>query len=103
MAKSPSHSREMGGLYLIFWLRNYPHATGTRPLLSTSSASMGILLTWQTIGTPSRCSQVSTMDGGSLARRNLGTSARSEEHTSELQSPVHLVCRLLLEKKKKLG
>src|SRR4051794_41209442 len=28
-------------------------------------------------------------------------SARSEEHTSELQSPVHLVCRLLLEKKKR--
>src|SRR4051794_41676001 len=27
------------------------------------------------------------------------TSIRSEEHTSELQSPVHLVCRLLLEKK----
>src|SRR5690348_17765944 len=27
-------------------------------------------------------------------------SSRSEEHTSELQSPVHLVCRLLLEKKK---
>src|SRR5690348_17763521 len=27
---------------------------------------------------------------------------RSEEHTSELQSPVHLVCRLLLEKKKLL-
>src|SRR6266487_501760 len=27
-------------------------------------------------------------------------SRRSEEHTSELQSPVHLVCRLLLEKKK---
>src|SRR3989442_5302396 len=29
------------------------------------------------------------------------TSARSEEHTSELQSRPHLVCRLLLEKKKK--
>src|SRR5947208_13699011 len=28
-------------------------------------------------------------------------SQRSEEHTSELQSPDHLVCRLLLEKKKK--
>src|SRR5687768_17999448 len=28
-------------------------------------------------------------------------SARSEEHTSELQSRLHLVCRLLLEKKKK--
>src|SRR5690348_18099915 len=31
--------------------------------------------------------------------RGLGR-RRSEEHTSELQSPVHLVCRLLLEKKK---
>src|SRR5690348_17789980 len=30
-----------------------------------------------------------------------GVCQRSEEHTSELQSPVHLVCRLLLEKKKK--
>src|SRR5258708_30283864 len=30
-----------------------------------------------------------------------GGIARSEEHTSELQSPDHLVCRLLLEKKKK--
>src|SRR5690348_570450 len=29
-----------------------------------------------------------------------GPKPRSEEHTSELQSPVHLVCRLLLEKKK---
>src|SRR5713226_10722739 len=37
------------------------------------------------IGRPARCS----------------TATRSEEHTSELQSPVHLVCRLLLEKKKK--
>src|SRR5258708_19798610 len=30
-----------------------------------------------------------------------GSWHRSEEHTSELQSPDHLVCRLLLEKKKK--
>src|SRR2546422_7665894 len=30
-----------------------------------------------------------------------GRKARSEEHTSELQSRLHLVCRLLLEKKKK--
>src|SRR5437879_9453538 len=38
------------------------------------------------------------------ARRFGATSAiggRSEEHTSELQSPMYLVCRLLLEKKKK--
>src|SRR5690348_18130781 len=37
-------------------------------------------------------------DRGQQARRD----DRSEEHTSELQSPVHLVCRLLLEKKKKI-
>src|SRR5690348_18424997 len=36
---------------------------------------------------------------GELGRK-LVENARSEEHTSELQSPVHLVCRLLLEKKK---
>src|SRR5690348_17485458 len=34
-----------------------------------------------------------------LVRETLRALLRSEEHTSELQSPVHLVCRLLLEKK----
>src|SRR5256885_7139760 len=37
--------------------------------------------------------------GGGLRSRRLGAD-RSEEHTSELQSPCNLVCRLLLEKKK---
>src|SRR5689334_24518708 len=38
---------------------------------------------------------------GSLsAKKQAGNVARSEEHTSELQSQFHLVCRLLLEKKK---
>src|SRR2546422_1337049 len=32
----------------------------------------------------------------------VGQAWRSEEHTSELQSRLHLVCRLLLEKKKKI-
>src|SRR5690348_17401399 len=36
----------------------------------------------------------------SLTRFSRPSFCRSEEHTSELQSPVHLVCRLLLEKKK---
>src|SRR5258708_12644917 len=34
--------------------------------------------------------------------RRRSSRSRSEEHTSELQSPDHLVCRLLLEKKKNL-
>src|SRR2546429_3932639 len=40
---------------------------------------------------------------GGLNRSSCSTfsSLRSEEHTSELQSRLHLVCRLLLEKKKK--
>src|SRR2546429_3026301 len=45
-------------------------------------------------------------DGGEQRAFRLGRlpaqpDARSEEHTSELQSRLHLVCRLLLEKKKK--
>src|SRR2546422_4266887 len=37
---------------------------------------------------------------GNQSRRCGGSVPRSEEHTSELQSRLHLVCRLLLEKKK---
>src|SRR2546422_6974890 len=37
-----------------------------------------------------------------LSDTQLGSLMRSEEHTSELQSRLHLVCRLLLEKKKPL-
>src|SRR2546429_3851143 len=45
-------------------------------------------------------------DGKTLARLHVSPAEssskfRSEEHTSELQSRLHLVCRLLLEKKKK--
>src|SRR5437763_11349973 len=38
---------------------------------------------------------------GTWAVENTFHVGRSEEHTSELQSPMYLVCRLLLEKKKK--
>src|SRR5258708_29710623 len=39
---------------------------------------------------------------GVFVRDALHAELRSEEHTSELQSPDHLVCRLLLEKKKNI-
>src|SRR5690348_18006621 len=39
--------------------------------------------------------------GPACSARSRPRRSRSEEHTFELQSPVHLVCRLLLEKKKK--
>src|SRR5580765_986078 len=56
--------------------------------------SLAILVseTARTLRTPESSTRVSWVASAS----NL----RSEEHTSELQSPVHLVCRLLLEKKK---
>src|SRR2546422_2226279 len=38
--------------------------------------------------------------GGPKRFHSCGNAERSEEHTSELQSRLHLVCRLLLEKKK---
>src|SRR2546429_6961561 len=41
------------------------------------------------------------LDRGRRRGRHRPVRARSEEHTSELQSRLHLVCRLLLEKKKK--
>src|SRR5437867_6431745 len=59
---------------------------------NVDQVSPGVLYT---TGTIARISQV---------QRNLGgvqLVVRSEEHTSELQSPYDLVCRLLLEKKKK--
>src|SRR3712207_7731677 len=43
----------------------------------------------------------STIEAGLHVRSVPQTSSRSEEHTSELQSRQYLVCRLLLEKKKK--
>src|SRR5256885_11179223 len=42
-----------------------------------------------------------TLRSAGPGHRHRGHGTRSEEHTSELQSPCNLVCRLLLEKKKK--
>src|SRR2546422_2682858 len=53
-------------------------------------------LTWQSLPAGPGTQREVVLDR--LERRPGGT--RSEEHTSELQSRLHLVCRLLLEKKK---
>src|SRR6266487_564249 len=63
----------------------------SRPANTPYSATRSL---WNRSGMKSR---ITTTLLGVVAPR----SDRSEEHTSELQSPVHLVCRLLLEKKKK--
>src|SRR5256884_1325305 len=53
-----------------------------------------VLVRTQKANTPARC-------GWNADRAQPFLVIRSEEHTSELQSRLHLVCRLLLEKKKK--
>src|SRR5256885_12808063 len=47
-----------------------------------------------------KASGKSAANGSTILLSFLMDAARSEEHTSELQSPCNLVCRLLLEKKK---
>src|SRR5438876_4890849 len=74
----------------------FPYTTLFRSVLKISllRAGMVVLRSISLVITPPRVS--------TPRESGVTSSKRSEEHTSELQSPVHLVCRLLLEKKKKL-
>src|SRR2546422_6049843 len=66
---------------------------------------------WPELQKPSGCSRRSIPKAAARSERDRrpsshaerGQASRSEEHTSELQSRLHLVCRLLLEKKKMIG
>src|SRR5690242_21261321 len=78
-----------------------------KPTLFPSRRSSDLLLRRMAQGERVRCAEHLCRDS---AHRHVGISAaqpvragpgRSEEHTSELQSHVNLVCRLLLEKKKR--
>src|SRR2546422_7953016 len=72
-------------------------ATGTNTEHRTSTMATRARLTWRIAR-----SAATAGDTPSLAMmRQVSRALRSEEHTSELQSRLHLVCRLLLEKKKK--
>src|SRR5574344_2241984 len=66
-----------------------------QPTTPTSASLAKARRCWGAPATPSR-----TTPACHATRR---AKPRSEEHTSELQSPDHLVCRLLLEKKKRKG
>src|SRR5690348_17430726 len=83
------------GIYnCIFFFFNDP-ATTEIYTLSLHDALPISSTTWR------HCHRVSyTRRSNPMATDRRVSRYRSEEHTSELQSPVHLVCRLLLEKKK---
>src|SRR3989449_4542657 len=70
-----------------------PIRTGTATPLTGRNTRLETMRIWST--SPAGCSN----EGPIHHPMNLGP-RRSEEHTSELQSRLHLVCRLLLEKKK---
>src|SRR2546426_6591698 len=68
---------------------------------STEGSSLMRLYSKRAVATRSRLSSLCTRSSNALEDAPREIRPRSEEHTSELQSPCNLVCRLLLEKKKK--
>src|SRR2546429_6141858 len=88
-------------LFFFLMIRRPPRSTlfPYTTLFRSRRRSTSIVGSWRA----SRRSEGLPSSAGSpwhLSRRR-SAAARSEEHTSELQSRLHLVCRLLLEKKKK--
>src|SRR3989454_6861596 len=73
--------------------------TISMPVFSSSSAPLTLSRAFRHHNSPTP--PPGTMPSSTAARVACSASSRSEEHTSELQSPCNLVCRLLLEKKKK--
>src|SRR2546422_2953697 len=79
--------------------RSHPHDVGAEALEPREEAVQGVGRDQERHGEPER---IDAEQHDPLTDARLGGGeGRSEEHTSELQSRLHLVCRLLLEKKKK--
>src|SRR2546422_113770 len=92
-------SRQTGGL-ISFWPASVPRGDlkCQRDYSTSGAAPLPPTLVSRRPRPPGR--GASDRQRGRM-RRVLAVAGRSEEHTSELQSRLHLVCRLLLEKKKK--
>src|SRR5437588_7486705 len=76
-------------------------ATRPRLRIATASSSWSTCDPTTTCGGTKSCGWSWTSAGWSWTSAGWSWTSRSEEHTSELQSHSDLVCRLLLEKKKK--
>src|SRR5689334_23494716 len=86
-------------LPLIFLFFFFFNDTATTEIYTLSLHDALPILRWVRSGSTTRAIGLSGKAGS--AKRWSTPAPRSEEHTSELQSQFHLVCRLLLEKKKK--
>src|SRR2546426_5878209 len=82
--------------YQLAWLKSEPVQSRSVPTLATPA------MPWIAFATvePGPWAYVSAWKTSSHSGARNARRLRSEEHTSELQSPCNLVCRLLLEKKK---
>src|SRR5258706_12118950 len=76
----------------------FPYTTLFRSSAASRIAAVSKRLSTDPSSGRSTAASTSSLSAGSSSR---ASAARSEEHTSELQSLTNLVCRLLLEKKKK--
>src|SRR5438552_12452905 len=90
--------------FYCYGLHTYLHSFPTR----RSSDLLQLVIAWPPRTAPDAAAASLSDSGVTDAQRSCASAepgasgaVRSEEHTSELQSPDHLVCRLLLEKKKK--
>src|SRR5207244_12995806 len=83
---------------LLFFFHSYGDP---RDLHSFPTRRSSDLPSWVSVVKASSPPVASTRAASASTGASSATYTRSEEHTSELQSPDHLVCRLLLEKKKK--
>src|SRR5437762_9681397 len=91
------------GVALVHW-RSPPGAsdpTDPAQIFSSPAVFGGFVFIGHTAGAIGYRGAIEALDAGNGSQRwPFEVDPRSEEHTSELQSPMYLVCRLLLEKKK---
>src|SRR5207247_10548930 len=85
-------------LYFFFYLSGHHRALHSFPTRRSSDLSIASITGFGMSAAPALLRWLRCAQPGVSARQR-----RSEEHTSELQSRVDLVCRLLLEKKKKMA
>src|SRR5437762_4373392 len=78
----------------------FPYTTLFRSRIAVAGNSFGGVETVLGVERGGYCAGIDSAGGAQSWAQ--GPELRSEEHTSELQSPMYLVCRLLLEKKKEI-
>src|SRR5437879_10157790 len=110
MASSTTNPTESVSAIMEKLSREYPHKyiTAKVPTIENGSAKLGIRVAGmlrrnKKITITTRISANCSVNFTSCTEFRIvieRSKRRSEEHTSELQSPMYLVCRLLLEKKK---